>query len=292
MDLGADRRGVDMGPSAMRIANVDKKLEELGYVVVDEGDIPMRNIEEQDEEHTKLKYLTCITEMSQILCGRTKAILDAGHFPLVLGGDHSMSIGTIAGISNHCKEQGKSLGIVWVDAHPDMNTEDSTPSGNIHGMPLAVNMGIGHSDLTSIGGSHVKVLPENVAMVGLRSIDAGERKLIKDLDMMAFTMVEIDRLGMYTVAQRVIENLAKKVDHLHISFDVDSVDPSIAKGVGTPIPGGLTYRETHLFMEMISQTKSFASLEVTEVNPIIDDQNSTARFAAGVVASVMGQRIL
>ena len=292
MDLGADRRGVDMGPSAMRIADVDKRLEELGYTVSDEGDIPMLNIEEQEEEHTHLKYLTTIKEMSEGLCVRTKRILDEGRFPLILGGDHSMSIGSIAGISQHCKEQGKSLGVVWVDAHPDMNTEETTPSGNIHGMPLAVAMGIGHPDLLSIGYEGAKVDPDNVAMVGLRSIDEGERTLIRDMGLKAFTMVDIDRMGMFSVAQKIIDEVAMKVDHLHISFDVDSVDPSIAKGVGTPIPGGLTYREIHLLMEMISLAPSFSSLEVTEVNPILDDENKTARFAAGVVASVMGQRIL
>jgi len=292
IDLGADRRGVDMGPSAMRIADVDQRLERLGYTIVDEGDIPMRNIEEQEEEDSRLKYLSGVVDMSRVLCTRTKRILDDGHFPLILGGDHSMSIGSVAGIAQHCREQGKTLGIIWVDAHADMNTAETTPSGNIHGMPLAVAMGLGHPALTEIGGADAKVDPRNVALVGLRSIDPGERTLIKELGVAAYTMFDIDRLGMYEIASRVLEDMSRSVDHLHISFDVDSVDPKVASGVGTPVPGGLSYREIHLFMEMVSQIEAFGSLEVAEVNPILDIRNETAELAADVVASSMGKRIL
>jgi len=292
MDLGADRRGVDMGPSAMRIADVDKRLEALGYTVVDEGDIPIRTIEVQDVVDTKLKYLPEVVEMSNVLCTRVKSILDNNHFPLILGGDHSMSIGSIAGIGQHCKEQGKTLGVIWLDAHADMNTAETTPSGNIHGMPLAVALGYGHPLLTAIGGPDPHVDPHNVALIGLRSIDPGERELIHELGLAAYTMFDVDRLGIYDIASRVLESITRHVDHLHISFDVDSVDPSVAGGVGTPVPGGLTYRETHLFMEMVSQVDAFASLEVAEVNPILDARNSTAHFAADVVASSMGKRIL
>lgn len=292
IDLGADRRGVDMGPSALRIADVDVKLEALGYTVIDEGDIPIRNIEVQELQDAKLKYLPEVVAMSTVLAERVKGILDDGHFPLLFGGDHSMSVGSIAGIAAHCREQNKTLGVIWIDAHADMNTADTTPSGNIHGMPLAVAMGYGHPSLLSIGGDFVKLDPRNLAVIGLRSIDLGERELIKELGVAAFTMFDVDRLGMYKIASRVLEDMSRSVDHLHISFDVDGVDPSVAPGVGTPVAGGLTLREAHVFMEMISQIDAYASLEVAEVNPILDDRNKTAEFAADIIASSMGKRIL
>ncbi len=292
IDLGADRRGVDMGPSALRIADIDKRLEALGFDVVDEGDIPIRNIEVSEIHDPTLKYLPEIAEMSGVLAKHVKAVLDDGDFPLVLGGDHSMSIGSLAGIGAHCKEQGKTLGVIWIDAHADMNTAQTTPSGNIHGMPLAVAMGHGHPTLTSLMGDFPKIDPTNVAIIGLRSIDDGERDLIRETGVAAYTMFDVDRLGIYHIASRVLEDMARRVDHLHISFDCDGVDPFVAPGVGTPVPGGLSYRETHLFMEMISEVEAFASFEVAEVNPILDDRNRTAIFAAEVVASSMGKRIL
>ncbi|CAN5506246.1 arginase [soil metagenome] len=292
IDLGADRRGVDMGPSALRIADIDKKLEALGYTVIDEGDIPVRNIEVQEMADVKLKYLPEIAEMSAVLASRVESVLDDGDFPLILGGDHSMSIGSLAGIGAHCAKHKKTLGVIWIDAHADMNTAETTPSGNIHGMPVSIALGIGHPSLTSIGGAFPKLDPRNLAIVGLRSIDPGERALIKELGVAAYTMFDVDKLGMYEIASRVLEDMARSVDHLHISFDVDGVDPAFAPGVGTPVPGGLSFRETHLFMEMISQVEAYASLEVAEVNPILDVRNSTAEFASDVVSSSMGKRIL
>jgi arginase len=292
IDLGADRRGVDMGPSAIRIADVDVKLESLGYTVIDEGDIPIRNIEVQELQDQHLKYLPEVAGMSAILSERVKSILDDGDFPLILGGDHSMSVGSLAGIGAHCREQGKRLGVIWIDAHADMNTAETTPSGNIHGMPVAIAMGIGHPSLTGIGGDFPKLAPENLAMIGLRSIDPGERELIHKLGIQAYTMFDVDRLGMYEIASRVIEDMGRKVDHVHISFDVDSVDPVVAPGVGTPVSGGLTLRESHLLMEMISQLDAYASLEVAEVNPVLDDRNRTAEFAVEIIASSLGKRIL
>jgi len=292
IDLGADRRGVDMGPSALRIADIDRKLEALGYTVIDEGDIPVRNIEVQEMADAKLKYLPEIAEMSAVLASRVESVLDDGDFPLILGGDHSMSIGSLAGIGAHCAKHKKTLGVIWIDAHADMNTAETTPSGNIHGMPVSIALGIGHPSLTSIGGNFPKLDPRNLAIVGLRSIDPGERELIKELGVAAYTMFDVDKLGMYEIASRVLEDMARSVDHLHISFDVDGVDPSFAPGVGTPVPGGLSFRETHLFMEMISQVEAYGSLEVAEVNPILDVRNSTAEFASDVVSSSMGKRIL
>lgn len=292
IDLGADRRGVDMGPSALRIADLDLKLESLGYTVVDEGDIPIRNIEVQELQDSRLKYLPEVASMSAILAGKVKNILDEGDFPLIIGGDHSMSVGSLAGIGAHCHEHAKRLGVIWIDAHADMNTAETTPSGNIHGMPVAVAMGIGHHSLTSIGGDFPKLAPENLAMIGLRSIDPGERELIHKLGIRAYTMFDVDRLGIHEIASRVIEDMSRKVDHVHISFDVDGVDPAVAPGVGTPVNGGLTLRESHLLMEMISQLDTYASLEVAEVNPILDDKNRTAEFAAEIIASSLGKRIL
>jgi arginase len=292
IDLGADRRGVDMGPSALRIADVDTRLEALGYTIMDDGDIPIRTIETTEIGDPRLKYLPEIVEMSTVLAERVKRSLDDEEFPLILGGDHSMGIGSLAGIGAHCKEREKTLGVIWIDAHADMNTAETTPSGNIHGMPVAVAMGIGHPSLTNILGQFPKLDPRNLAIIGLRSIDNGERALIKELGVAAYTMHDIDRLGMYEVASRVLEDMHRSVDHLHISFDVDGVDPSVAPGVGTPVPGGLSYRETHLFMEMISQIEAYASLEVAEVNPVLDVRNATAEFAADVIASSMGKRIL
>jgi arginase len=203
-----------------------------------------------------------------------------------------MSIGSLAGISAHCKENNKKLGVIWVDAHADMNTAESTPSGNIHGMPLSVSMGIGVDELTSIGGDFTKVDPENVVIIGVRSVDQGERELIRELGVKVFSMHEIDELGIAAVMSDIKEYLLPKVDHLHVSFDVDSTDPSVAPGVGTPVPGGLTYREAHFIMESLVATRKIGSLEIAEVNPVLDTVNSSAQFAVGIATSGLGQRIL
>lgn len=292
MDLGADRRGVDMGPSALRIADIDEKLRALGYDVLDKGDIVVRNIEVEEITDHKLKYLNEVTRANTALAELTKQTLDEGAFPLILGGDHSMGIGSIAGISAHCKENGKRLGVVWIDAHADMNTPETTPSGNIHGMPLAVSLGVGNAGLVSMLGFSPKVLPENVALIGIRSVDPGERELIKSTGIKAYPMPELDKRGIYAIMSEVLEYMKGNVDHLHVSFDVDSVDPTVAEGVGTPVPGGLSYRETHLLMEMIAEAGILSSFEVTEVNPILDEKNKSAEFASDVVASTMGKRIL
>lgn len=292
MDLGADRRGVDMGPSALRIADIDDKLRELGYDVTDEGDVQVLTQEVQTIDDPRLKYLPEITQACERLAVAVKSILDHDSFPLILGGDHSMSIGSLAGISAHCKEKGKRLGVVWIDAHADMNIPDTTPSGNIHGMPLAISMGLGAPKLVQLLGFAPKVEPANVALIGIRSVDPGERTMIKELGVQAYSMPIIDKEGMYSVMQEVLKYMKDKVDHLHVSFDLDSVDPTLAEGVGTPVPGGLTYRETHLAMEMIAEAGIMSSLEVAEVNPILDNKNRSAVFASDVVASTMGKRIL
>ena len=281
-----------MGPSALRIAGLTQKLEQLEYEVHDMGDISVPTPETQDVYDPRLRYLPEITKASEALALHVKNALDTGYFPLILGGDHSMSIGSLAGIAAHCQAEKKRLGVIWVDAHSDINTPETTPSGNIHGMPVAVNLGIGAQELLNVGGNFTKLKPENITMIGLRSVDPGERSLIKQLGIDAYSMTEVDKLGMYAIMLTVLERMKSRVDHLHISFDLDGVDPSVAKGVGTPVPGGLSYRETHLIMEMAAESGLVKSFEVTEVNPILDDMNQSADFAVGVVTSCLGKRIL
>ncbi len=292
MDLGAGRRGVDMGPSALRIAGVGEKLSALGYTVIDSGDIDISVPEVNDIENPKLRYLSQITKACTALANSVEASLDNDEFPMVLGGDHSMAIGTIAGIAAHCRKHKKRLGVIWIDAHSDINTPETSPSGNIHGMPLAVSLGIGAPELTSIGGNFTKLAPDQVALIGLRSIDEGEAKLIKKLKIVSYTMSDLDKLGVHRAIAKLLTSMRAKVDHLHVSFDLDSVDPSIAGGVGTPVPGGLTYREAHLIMEAIADTGFMSSFEISEVNPILDNKNMSAEFAADLIASSMGKRIL
>jgi arginase len=292
VDLGSGRRGVDMGPSAIRIAHLSEKLKHLGYKIIDHGDISIQIIEKQSVGNPKLRYLKEILKTNELLARRVQKILGNNNFPLVLGGDHSMAIGTIAGIANHCRINNLRFGVIWIDAHADMNTPDSTPSGNIHGMPLAASLGLGDSRLTEFLGFSPKLKPENCVIIGARSIDLLERNNIKLLNVPVYTMTEVDKIGIHRIISRVLKQLKSNVDHIHVSFDVDSVEPAIAPGVGTPVSGGLSYREAHLLMETIADCGCMSSLEITEVNPILDTKNSTAEFVVDLVASSMGQRIL
>jgi arginase len=292
MDLGSGRRGVDMGPSALRIAGLETKLEQLGYKVEDTGDIDIEIMERQKLNNPKLRYLNEILKTSKVLAARVEKVLEQNKFPLCIGGDHSMAIGTIAGISSYCKKNKLTLGVIWIDAHTDMNTGETTPSGNIHGMPLAASMGLGNTELVNFYGFAPKVKPENCAIIAARSIDIEERKIIKKLNPAVYTMSDVDKLGIHRIISRVLKQFKEKVDHIHVSFDVDSVDPNFAPGVGTPVPGGINYREAHLLMEAIAECGCMSSLEIAEVNPILDVHNSSAVFAADLVASSMGQRIL
>jgi len=292
IDLGAGRRGVDMGPSALRIANLKQRLETLGYIVNDDGDIIIQIAEKQKIKNPKLKYLDEILKTSKTLADKVFLTLDKGNFPLCIGGDHSMALGTIAGISAYCKKKKLTLGVIWIDAHADMNTDATSPSGNIHGMPLAASLGLGNSDLVDFYGIKPKIKPENSVLIGIRSVDADEKKNIKELEIPVYTMSDVDKLGIHRIINRVLKQFKEKVDHIHVSFDVDSVDPSVAPGVGTPVPGGLSYREAHLLMESIAECGCMSSLEVAEVNPILDQFNKSAEFAAELIASSMGQRIL
>lgn len=292
MDLGADRRGVDMGPSALRIAGLKENLENLGYKTIDSGDIFIQIMEKQKISNPKLKYLNEILKTSTTLAGKVERVLEKGDFPLCLGGDHSMALGSIAGIAAYCKRKKLKLGVIWIDAHSDMNTDETSPSGNIHGMPLAALLGIGHQKLVNFYGFAPKLKPENCALIGIRSVDELERVTIKKLNLPVYTMTDIDKLGIHRIIVKILRQFREKVDYIHVSFDLDSVDPTIAPGVGTPVPGGLSYREAHLLMESIAECGCMSSLEVTEVNPILDDKNKSALFATDLIASSMGQRIL
>ena len=292
MDLGADRRGVDMGPSALRIAGVQTKLEALGYKVQDNGDIKIEIMERQKIKNSKLKYIDEIIKTSKLLAEKVEKVLEKGDFPLCIGGDHSMALGTISGIASYCKKRKLRLGVIWIDAHSDMNTDETSPSGNIHGMPLAALLGIGCDELVNFFGFSPKLLPENCALIGIRSIDEAEKLNIKKLKVPIYTMNDIDKLGIHRIIAKVLKQFRENVDHIHISFDVDSVDPLVAPGVGTPIPGGLSYREAHLLMETIAECGCMSSLEIAEVNPILDHKNQSATFTAELIASSMGQRII
>jgi len=291
MDLGADRRGVDMGPSALRIAGLQTKLEALGYRVEDNGDIKIEIMERQKIKNPKLKYLDEIIKTSRLLAEKVERVLDKGDFPICLGGDHSMALGTISGIASFCKKRKLRLGVIWIDAHSDMNTDETSPTGNIHGMPLAALMGLGCDELVNLLGFSPKLYPENCVLIGIRSIDEAEKVNIKKLKVPIYTMNDIDKLGIHRIIAKVLKQFREKVDHIHISFDVDSVDPSVAPGVGTPIPGGLSYREAHLLMETIAECGCMSSLEIAEVNPILDHKNQSASFTSELIASSMGQRI-
>jgi len=291
MDLGADRRGVDMGPSALRIAGLQPKLESLGYKVVDKGDIKIEIMERQRIKNPKLKYIDEIIKTSKLLAENVEKVLEKGDFPLCIGGDHSMALGTISGIASYCKKREYRLGVIWIDAHSDMNTDETSPSGNIHGMPLASLMGLGNKELVDFYGISPKIFPEDCALIGIRSIDKAEKVNIKNLKVPIYTMTDIDKLGIHRIIAKVLKQFREKIDHIHISFDVDSVDPSVAPGVGTPVSGGLSYREAHLLMETIAECGCMSSLEVAEINPILDNKNQSAAFTADLIASSMGQRI-
>lgn len=288
MDLGQMRRGVDMGPSAIRYAGMIERLENLEYVIEDLGDIDIpRPKQKNTEKEDNLRNLSEIAEGTSRLAEQVDSVVEKGHFPLVLGGDHSIAMGTLAGIAKHYE----NLGVIWYDAHGDLNTADSSPSGNIHGMPLAVSLGIGHEKLTSIHGYTPKVKPENIVIIGARSLDAGERELIKEKGIKVYTMHEVDRMGMTKVMEEAVDYLKDRTDGVHLSLDLDGLDPGEAPGVGTPVIGGLSYRESHLAMEMLYQSKMITSAEFVEVNPILDDKNKTASVAVGLMGSLFGESL-
>lgn len=288
MDLGQRRRGVDMGPSAIRYAGINERLKPLFSEIHDLGDIPIGRPEVQVDEESNLRNLDLVAEKNTLLAEKVDEAVQSGSFPLVLGGDHSIAIGTLAGVAKHYK----NLGVIWYDAHGDLNTAETSPSGNIHGMPLAVNIGLGHPKLTDIGGYAPKIKPENIVIIGARALDDGEKDLMKENGIKVYTMHEIDRMGMAKVIEETIAYLKDRTDGVHLSLDLDGLDPSEAPGVGTPVMGGISYRESHLAMEMLQEAGIITSAEFVEVNPILDEKNKTASVAVGLMGSLFGEKLL
>jgi arginase len=292
LDLGQDRRGVDMGPSAMRVANLNRRLAALGYQVEDAGNVPVEQAESLPIGPENARYLPQIAATCRKLSGEVARALAKGSVPLVLGGDHSIAIGTVAGVTRHYREQTQSIGLLWVDAHADMNTPATSPSGNVHGMPLACCIGMGPPELTSLLGPAPNVHPGRVTIVGLRDVDALEKPHVRDSGVKVFTMRDIDERGLRAVMEDAIRIACDGAAGFHLSLDMDFVDPQYAPGVGTPVRGGATYREAHLAMEMICDSGRMVSMEVVEVNPVIDEANRTADLAVELIMSALGKRIL
>ncbi len=287
MDLGAGTPGVSLGPEAIRYAGIEERLVNIGYEYEDLGDIRANRPKIATSEGTNLKNLDEVARINTILCEQVANVMTTGRFPIVLGGDHSIAIGTISGVMQHKK----NLGVIWFDAHGDINTDLTSPSGNIHGMPVSVLLGIGHPKLTAIGGD-VKLEAKNIVFIGTRDLDAGERKLLKELGITVFTMHEIDRYGMPYVIEKAIEVTSNGTDGIHVSFDVDCMDPVHAIGTGTRVAGGMTYRESHFCLEMIAQTNKVVSAEFVEVNPLIDMKNQTAKDTVALIGSLMGEWLI
>jgi len=292
MDLGQGRRGVDMGPSALRVANLNERIASLGYQVTDLGNVEVDQPETAPVGPSNARYLDQISHTCTRLAGMVEDAAGDGQFPLVLGGDHSIAAGTVSGMSRHFQKRGQNLGLIWIDAHADMNTPDSSPSGNIHGMPLACCVGMGPQELTHIYGYAPKIRPENVAVVGLRSVDEVERLNVRQTGVNAFTMRDIDERGLRNIMEEAVSAALAGTAGFHLSFDMDSVDPQEAPGVGTPVKGGITYREAHLAMEILCDSGGITSIEVVEVNPVLDEANRTAMLAVELILSAMGKRIL
>ncbi len=292
MDLGAGRRGVDMGPSALRIARLRDRLAGIGYEVEDLGNITVEQPETVPAGPPNAHFLPQIAHTCARLAEMVESALTRSRVPVVLGGDHSIATGTVAGLSRHFYKQGHKLGLIWIDAHADMNTPDSSPSGNVHGMPLACIAGLGPKELTELAGPVPMIEPANIALVGVRSVDEIERLNVRQTGVQAFTMRDIDERGMRTVIQQALHAASSGTAGFHVSFDMDAVDPDEAPGVGTPVPGGLTYREAHLAMELIGDSGLMTSVEVVEVNPVMDVANRTGLLGVELILSALGKRIL
>jgi arginase len=292
LDLGQGRRGVDMGPSAIRVAGLSTRLEAMGYHVEDLGNVEVVQPERAPEGHPKARYLPQIAATCRRIAMTVEKAIAAGHVPLVLGGDHSVAVGTLAGVAKHYRRRKQNVGLIWVDAHADMNTPESSPSGNVHGMPLACCVGLGPKELTRIGGFSPKSPPRNVVLVGLRDVDQLEAPHVRNSGVRFFTMRDIDERGMHAVMGEAIHIASDGTAGFHLSLDMDYLDPLEAPGVGTRVRGGGTYREAHLAMEMICDSRAMLSMEVVEVNPILDEYNRTAELGVELMASALGKRIL
>lgn len=291
LDLGAARRGVEMGPSAVRLAQLAARLESLGHDVTDTGDVTVPT-RETLRFGRGLDYLPTITAVCREVATRTASIVRENRIPLVLGGDHSLGAGSVAGVATALAERGQRLGLIWLDAHADLNTPDSTLSGNVHGMPVAHLLGHGDPGMASLASPSPAVRPEHVVIVGARDLDQAERAHARQFGVTIYTMRDIDERGLRTILAEAIARVSDGTDGLHVSLDLDFVDPGEAPGVGTPVRGGATYREAHLAMETLWDTGRVVSMDLVEVNPVLDRMNHTAELAVGLMASAFGQRII
>jgi len=292
VDLGAGRRGVDMGPSAIRVAGLERHLEALGHTVTDFGDIDVKIPETLEEESSTLRYKSAILRACDELRIEVERSLGGGLTPVILGGDHSLGIGSVSGASNHFHRRGQSIGLIWFDAHGDFNTPETTPSGNVHGMSLAVLHGLGDRDLASLGGRAPKMEARHTVLLGVRDLDPLERDLLRRSGMTVFSIREIDERGMRDVVREAVRVAGTGTAGIHLSFDLDVVDPEDAPGTGTPVDGGISYREAHLAMEMIGDLATIVSVDLVEVNPLLDQRNATGVLAVELTESLFGKRIL
>ncbi len=292
LDLGGNRRGVDMGPSAFRIAGLGERLASLGIHVVDAGDLVAPIPETKAFGDPNKKYIREIARVCERLYKSSLAVLEKGGVPLVLGGDHSLAAGSVAATADFVRREEKPLGLIWVDAHGDMNTPGTSGSGNVHGMPLAALLGSEPAELSRIGGFSPKVKPEHTVLIGIRNLDEREKERIRESGVQVFTMKDIDRNGIAQVVEQAIATASRDTAGIHVSFDMDVCDPTIAPGVGTPVKGGLDYREAHMVMEMVADSGVLRALDLVEVNPILDDRNMTAILGVELASSALGMRIL
>ncbi len=292
LDLGCNLRGANIAPATVRNAGLADKLAGLGITALDSGDVTVPLRETLGPAAAGEKYLDVIAEVCEELCQRIFDSLMKRRFPLCIGGDHSIAIGTINGAANHCHSQGGQLGLIWIDAHADMNTPATSPSGNIHGMPLSAVLGLGHERLTRIGGSGHRLNPENVALIGIRNLDDGEKEFVRQTGIHYFTMTDIDQRGMYPIISDVLNHISQRCSAIHVSFDLDAVDPLWAPGVSTPVPGGLTYREAHLILESVAASGLLRSMEFVEINPMYDTNHQTSRLCIELALSALGKAIV
>lgn len=288
IDLGAGTRGVNLGPEAIKYAGLVKRLENIGYNVEDRCDIVVDKKVATTVAGSNLKNLNIVSEVNSNLCKEVSDAMSEGKFPLVIGGDHSIAIGTISGVLQHKK----NLGVIWFDAHGDINTAETSPSGNIHGMPVAVLLGMGDDSLTSIGGKDAVLKKEHIVYIGSRDLDAGERIALKSLGIKVFTMHEIDDMGIKTVIEEAIKIAGNGTDGIHVSFDLDVLDPEVAPGTGTKVPGGMGYREAHYALELIARSEKLVSAEFVEVNPLLDHENMTAKATVALAGSLLGEWLI
>ena len=292
MDLGAGRRGVDMGPSAIRVAGINRAIAAMGFDVSDTGNIMLPQPESLPQTSVRARYLGEIAAACEELAVRVERSLNEGSLPVVLGGDHSIAIGSTSGVAAHLRGRGGKAGLIWLDAHTDINTPESSPSGNIHGMPLAAILGRGAPELTHVAGFSPKIDPGHAVVIGARSVDPGEKEMIRDFGIKVFTMSDLDERGMGPVIAEAIEIASAGTLGFHVTMDMDFIDPSFAPGVGTPENGGATFRESHLAMEKIAESGGALAIEMTEVNPLFDTANQTARLAVDLILSTLGKVIL